>query len=63
MSFPFNSLAGPVTIDASLSGPLGQADVRLILDTGATTSPRVQVRLPRNHSTIISTVTDSWTSM
>ena len=38
MSFAFNSLAGPIAIDASLSGPLGQADVRLILDTGATTS-------------------------
>jgi len=38
VSFPFNSSAGPITIDASLSGPLGQADLRLILDTGATTS-------------------------
>ena len=38
MSFAFSSLAGPITIDASLSGPLGQADLRLILDTGATTT-------------------------
>ena len=38
MSFPFSSLTGPMTVDASLSGPQGQADVRLILDTGATTS-------------------------
>jgi hypothetical protein len=36
MSFPFNSATGPIAIDASLSGPLGQADLRLILDTGAT---------------------------
>jgi len=38
MSFPFSSFTGPITVDASLSGPQGQADVRLILDTGATTS-------------------------
>ena len=38
MSFLFNSSTGPIAIDASLSGPLGQADLRLILDTGATTS-------------------------
>jgi len=38
VSSSFNSLVGPITIDASLSGPLGQADLRLILDTGATTS-------------------------
>lgn len=38
MSFPFNPSHGPVVVEASLSGPNGQADVRLILDTGATTS-------------------------
>jgi hypothetical protein len=38
MSFPFNATGGPILIEASLSGPGGQADVRLILDTGATTS-------------------------
>ena len=38
MSFLFNSSTGPIAIDASLSGPLGQPDLRLILDTGATTS-------------------------
>ena len=38
MSFPFNALHGPVIVEASLSGPQGQADLRLILDTGATTS-------------------------
>ena len=38
MSFTFNASHGPILIEASLSGPGGQADVRLILDTGATTS-------------------------
>jgi predicted aspartyl protease len=38
VSFPFNPSAGAVYVEASLSGPLGQADVRLILDTGATTT-------------------------
>jgi hypothetical protein len=38
MSSPFNSSSGPIVVDAGLSGPTGQADVRLILDTGATTS-------------------------
>lgn len=38
MSFPFNASRGPIVVEASLSGPLGQGDLRLILDTGATTS-------------------------
>ena len=38
MSFPFNAKHGPIIVEASLSGPLGQAELRLILDTGATTS-------------------------
>ncbi len=38
MSFPFAPSTGPIAVDASLSGPHGQADVRLILDTGATIS-------------------------
>jgi hypothetical protein len=38
MSFPFHSSHGPIVIEASLSEPSGQADLRLILDTGATTS-------------------------
>lgn len=38
MSFDFNPSQGPIFIKASLSGPAGQADLRLILDTGATTS-------------------------
>jgi hypothetical protein len=38
LNFLFNSSTGPIAIDASLSGPTGQADLRLILDTGATTS-------------------------
>jgi hypothetical protein len=38
MSYPFNAAQGPIIVEGSLSGPTGQADVRLILDTGATTS-------------------------
>ncbi len=38
MSEPFEPSSGPVIIKANISGPLGQADLRLILDTGATTS-------------------------
>jgi hypothetical protein len=38
MSFPFRSATGPITVDGSLSGPLGHVDLRLILDTGATIS-------------------------
>ena len=38
MSFAFDPSQGPIVIEASLSGPLGKADLRLILDTGATTS-------------------------
>jgi predicted aspartyl protease len=38
MSFAFDRSQGPVIVEASLSGPTGQADVRLVLDTGATTS-------------------------
>ena len=38
MSHPFHAAHGPIIVEGSLSGPTGQADVRLILDTGATTS-------------------------
>jgi hypothetical protein len=38
MSFLFNPFHGPIFVEASLSGPLGHSDLRLILDTGATTS-------------------------
>lgn len=38
MSFPFNASSGPIVVEASLPGPLGQADLRLVLDTGATIS-------------------------
>ncbi len=38
MSFTFDAARGPIVAEASLSGPGGQADLRLILDTGATTS-------------------------
>ncbi len=36
MSFAFDRSRGPIVVEASLSGPAGQADLRLILDTGAT---------------------------
>jgi len=38
VSFDFNPSQGPIIVEASLSGPMGRADLRLILDTGATTS-------------------------
>ena len=38
MTFAFEPSRGPVVVEARLSGPSGQADLRLILDTGATTS-------------------------
>jgi hypothetical protein len=38
MTFTFNPRHGPMIVEAGLSGPLGQADLRGILDTGATTS-------------------------
>lgn len=38
MTFPFDPNRGPVVVQCSISGPLGQADLRLILDTGATTT-------------------------
>jgi hypothetical protein len=38
MSFPFNALQGPIFVEATLSGPLGRVALRLILDTGATTT-------------------------
>jgi predicted aspartyl protease len=36
VSFPFDPSRGPILIEASASGPLGQAELRLLLDTGAT---------------------------
>lgn len=38
MNDTFNPSHGPILIEAGLSGPAGQADIRLVLDTGATTS-------------------------
>ena len=38
MSFAFNPGSGPILVEARISGPSGQADLRLILDTGATVS-------------------------
>src|SRR5687768_4184970 len=38
MSFSFDPSQGPIIVEASLSGPTGQADLRLVLDTGATSS-------------------------
>ncbi len=38
MSFRFDPDRGPILVEAGASGPLGQADLQLLLDTGATTS-------------------------
>jgi predicted aspartyl protease len=38
MSQPFNAATGLIIVDAELSGPLGKADARLVLDTGATST-------------------------
>jgi hypothetical protein len=38
MSFPFNSQRGPILVDAEVTGPNRRMALRLILDTGATTS-------------------------
>jgi hypothetical protein len=38
MSFPFDPNQGPITIRGEISGPLGQANLVLLLDTGATIS-------------------------
>ncbi len=38
MSFAFAARGGPIIVEASLSGPTGHADLRLLLDTAATNS-------------------------
>ena len=38
MSFPFDANRGPITVRGEVSGPLGHANLVLLLDTGATTS-------------------------
>jgi Aspartyl protease len=38
LRFAFNASDGPVIVRGSCSGPTGQVDLRLLLDTGATTS-------------------------
>jgi predicted aspartyl protease len=38
MSFAFDPNNGPVHVRAEISGPLGSANLRLVLDTGATMS-------------------------
>jgi hypothetical protein len=38
VSFPFNANQGPITVIAEVSGPAGRLRLRLLLDTGATTS-------------------------
>jgi hypothetical protein len=38
MSFRFHGTSGPIFVEARLTGPSGRADLRLILDTGATTT-------------------------
>jgi predicted aspartyl protease len=37
-SYPFHSASGPILVDAEVTGPSRMANVRLIVDTGATTS-------------------------
>lgn len=36
MNFPFDAKRGAIVVLASISGPSGSADLRLVLDTGAT---------------------------
>jgi hypothetical protein len=36
--FGFNATAGPIFVDAEVTGPFGSAFLKLLLDTGATTS-------------------------
>jgi hypothetical protein len=38
MSFPFDPIQGPIYVEAEVSGPTGRSNLRLLLDTGATTS-------------------------
>lgn len=38
MSFPFEQKRGPIYVEAEISGPTGRSNLRLLLDTGATTS-------------------------
>ena len=38
MSYPFDPNRGPVIAKSEISGPLGQANLQLVLDTGATNS-------------------------
>ena len=38
MSFPFDATQGPIHIEVEISGPTGRSNLRLLLDTGATTS-------------------------
>jgi hypothetical protein len=37
-TYPFNPRQGPIVIDAQATGPTGTVDLKLMLDTGATTS-------------------------
>jgi predicted aspartyl protease len=38
MSFPFDRSQGPILVRGEVSGPLGNANLQLILDTGATST-------------------------
>ena len=38
MIFPFDPNRGPITVRGEVSGPLGQANLLVVLDTGATNS-------------------------
>ena len=37
-SFGFNPRSGPILVDAEITGPAGSVVLKLVLDTGATTS-------------------------
>lgn len=37
-TYVFNPKQGPILVDAEISGPTGAANLKLVLDTGATTS-------------------------
>jgi len=38
VSFQFDATRGPIHVEAEVSGPTGRTNLRLLLDTGATTS-------------------------
>ena len=40
-TFGFHPGRGPVLVDAEVTGPIGSVVLKLVLDTGATTSLRI----------------------